>query len=94
MKKKTKYNVAVVGAGVVGVEMIRCLRNRNFPVDTLKVFARSSREMDVDGKSTRSKQYPNGFNGIDIAFIRGDRRRKGAAITYAKAAVKEGRSCD
>jgi len=40
MKKKNKYNVAVIGVGVVGIEMLRCLRKRNFPIDKLRVFAR------------------------------------------------------
>src|SRR3990167_8598040 len=38
--KKSKYNVAVVGAtGVVGQEMIRILEERNFPVDKIKLLA-------------------------------------------------------
>jgi aspartate-semialdehyde dehydrogenase len=91
MKKKSKYNVAVVGAGVVGVEMIRCLRDRKFPIDTLKVFARSNREMDVDGKKYQVEAISeSGFNGIDIALFAGTEGEKGAAVTYAKAAVKRG----
>ena len=36
------YNVAVVGAtGAVGVEMLKCLEERNFPVKTLKLLASS-----------------------------------------------------
>ncbi|MDP2906121.1 MAG: aspartate-semialdehyde dehydrogenase, partial [Candidatus Omnitrophota bacterium] len=35
MRKKSKYNVAVVGVGAVGVEMLRVLKQRNFPVGTL-----------------------------------------------------------
>jgi aspartate-semialdehyde dehydrogenase len=50
MKKKAKYNVAVVGVGAVGIEMLRCLKNRKFPVDQLRVLARSSREIEVDGQ--------------------------------------------
>ncbi len=91
MKKKSKYNVAVVGAGVVGVEMVRCLRDRNFPIDTLKIFARSNREMDIDGKKYQVEAISEGgFNGIDIALFAGTEGEKGAAVTYAKAAVKCG----
>ncbi|MFA5337091.1 MAG: aspartate-semialdehyde dehydrogenase [Candidatus Omnitrophota bacterium] len=91
MKKKAKYNVAVVGAGVVGVEMIRCLKARNFPIDTLKVFARSNREMDVDGQKYQVEAISeDGFNGIDIALFAGTEGEKGAAVTFAKAAVKRG----
>jgi len=91
MKKKAKYNVAVVGAGVVGVEMIRCLKARNFPIATLRVFARSNREMDVDGQKYQVETISeDGFDGIDIALFAGTEGEKGAAVTYAKAAVKRG----
>ena len=40
MVKKKTYNVAVVGAtGAVGLEMIRMLEDRKFPVESLKLFA-------------------------------------------------------
>ncbi|MDD5116095.1 MAG: aspartate-semialdehyde dehydrogenase [Candidatus Omnitrophica bacterium] len=86
-----KYNVAVIGAGAVGVEMLRVLKQRRFPVGELKVFARSSRDMDVDGDI-----YPveavsaEGFRGIDIALFAGTEGEKGAAVTYAPEAVKRG----
>ncbi|MCK9615317.1 MAG: aspartate-semialdehyde dehydrogenase [Candidatus Omnitrophica bacterium] len=86
-----KYNIAVVGAGVVGIEMIRCLRDRNFPVNILKIFARSSREIDIDGKKYQVEAISEkGFNGIDIALFAGTEGEKGAAVTFAKAAVKRG----
>ena len=43
-----KYNVAVIGAGVVGIEMLRVLKQRKFPINNLKVFARSARDINVD----------------------------------------------
>ena len=46
---KNKYNVAVIGVGVVGIEMLRVLKQRNFPVGKLTVLARSARNIDVDG---------------------------------------------
>ena len=49
MKRKSRYNVVVVGVGVVGIEMLRVLRQRNFPVGDLRVLARSAREIIVDG---------------------------------------------
>ena len=52
MQKKDKYNVAVVGVGAVGVQMLRILRQRGFPIAVLRVFARSSRDI-TDRKSTR-----------------------------------------
>jgi len=91
MKKKNRYNVAVVGVGVVGVEMLRVLSQRNFPVGELRVLARSSREIEVDGRrySVRAVS-PEGFDGMDIALFAGTEGEKGAAVTYAREAVKRG----
>lgn len=86
-----KYNVAVVGAGAVGIEMLRCLKKRNFPVNQLKVLARSSREMTVDGaKYQVSAISPEAFDGVEIALFAGTEGEKGAAVTYAPEAVKRG----
>ncbi|NQT90456.1 MAG: aspartate-semialdehyde dehydrogenase, partial [Candidatus Omnitrophica bacterium] len=86
-----KYNVAVVGVGAVGVEMLRILRQRKFPVNKLKVFARSERDIHVDNvKYHVLKMDPNGFKGVDIALFAGTEGEKGAAVTYAPAAIKAG----
>jgi len=86
-----KYNVAVVGVGVVGAEMLRVLRQRNFPVGELRVFARSARDIEVDGEKYAVQAIsPEGFNGIDIALFAGTEGEKGAAVTYAAEAVKRG----
>jgi aspartate-semialdehyde dehydrogenase len=86
-----KYNVAVIGAGVVGIEMLRVLKQRKFPINTLKVFARSARNIDVDGQIYSVEPItPDGFNGIDIALFAGTEGEKGAAVTYAAEAVKRG----
>ena len=86
-----KYNVAVIGAGVVGIEMLRVLKQRNFPINTLKVFARSARDINVDGQIYSVEPITaDGFNGIDIALFAGTEGEKGAAVTYAAEAVKRG----
>jgi aspartate-semialdehyde dehydrogenase len=86
-----KYNVAVVGVGVVGIEMLRLLKERNFPVGFLRVFARSARDIEVDGnKYSVEAISPDGFNGIDIALFAGTEGEKGASVTYALDAVKRG----
>ncbi|MCX5695080.1 MAG: aspartate-semialdehyde dehydrogenase [Candidatus Omnitrophica bacterium] len=89
--KKLKYNVAVIGVGVVGIEMLRVLKERNFPVGELRVFARSARDIDVDGIKYSVKPIsPEGFEGIDIALFAGTEGEKGAAVAYAQEAVKRG----
>lgn len=86
-----KYNVAVIGAGVVGIEMLRVLKQRKFPINNLKVFARSARDIKVDGDTYSVESItPDGFNGIDIALFAGTEGEKGAAVTYAAEAVKRG----
>lgn len=86
-----KYNVAVIGVGAVGIEMLRVLKARHFPVETLRVFARSARDIDVDGQRYSVEPIsPDGFNGVDIALFAGTEGEKGAAVTYAPEAVKRG----
>lgn len=86
-----KYNVAVIGVGSVGIEMLRVLKQRNFPIGELRVFARSSRNIEVDGSAYSVQQItPQGFAGIDIALFAGTEGEKGAAVTYAKEAIKRG----
>jgi len=86
-----KYNVCVVGAGVVGVEMLRCLKDRKFPVNDLCVLARSDRSMQVDGETYAVKAIaPERFAGVDFALFAGTEGEKGAAVTYAAEAVKRG----
>ncbi|MFH1245558.1 MAG: aspartate-semialdehyde dehydrogenase [Candidatus Omnitrophota bacterium] len=86
-----KYNVAVVGVGAVGEELLRVLRQRAFPVGELRVFARSSREIVVDNEKFDVQQVsPEGFSGIDIALFAGTEGEKGAAVTFAAEAIKRG----
>ena len=86
-----KYNVAVVGVGAVGIEMLRCLKRFNFPVGELLVLARSAREIDVEGEKYRVQAIsPEAFEGIDIALFAGTEGEKGASLTYAPEAVKRG----
>jgi len=86
-----RYNVAVVGVGAVGIEMLRCLRTRNFPIKELRVFARSAREIEVDGQIYSVRAIvPEGFNGVDIALFAGTEGEKGAAVTFASEAIKRG----
>jgi len=89
--RKNQYNVAVVGVGAVGVEMLRCLKKRDFPVAALKVFARSARQIEVDAQPYSVETIsPQGLEGVDIALFAGTEGEKGAAVTYAAQAIKRG----
>lgn len=89
--KKNSYNVAVVGVGAVGEEMLRVLKSRKFPVNNLKVLARSSRDISVDGVKYSVREIkPEEFDGVDIALFAGTEGEKGAAVTFAAEAVKRG----
>ena len=86
-----KYNIAVIGVGAVGVEMLRVLRQRKFPIANLTVLARSARNIEVDAKKYSVKTIsPGMFDGVDIALFAGTEGEKGAAVTYAKEVVKRG----
>ncbi len=92
LKKKEKYVVAVVGAtGAVGNEMIAVLEERDFPVESLRLFA-SERSEGVR-LSFKGEEIPvetlkeDSFKGIDIAlFSAGAERSK----IWAPVAAKSG----
>lgn len=84
-------NVAVVGVGAVGEEMLRVLHERRFPFGSLKVLARTAREIEVDGRKynvreTRAEE----FDGVDIALFAGTEGDKGASVLFGEEATKRG----
>ena len=88
---KTEYNVAVVGAGAVGKEMLRVLAERHFPAKSVVVLARSERTLTVDGRDYEVRATtPEAFEGVDIALFAGTEGEKGAAVTFGSEAVKHG----
>jgi aspartate-semialdehyde dehydrogenase len=84
--------IAIVGAtGAVGVELIRCLEERRFPLSELRLFA-SARSA---GKTLPFREQPvavrelkeDGFRGVDIAlFSAGGSTSK----RFAPLAVEQG----
>jgi aspartate-semialdehyde dehydrogenase len=61
LPRKAAYRVMVVGAGAVGEEMVRVLRQRAFPVHSIDVRARSERTATIDGE-----EYHIGVLGEDV----------------------------
>ena len=86
-----KYNCVVVGIGAVGTEMVRLLKKRNFPVQSLTIFARSERTEVIDGVPYPVKVgSPDAFQGVDFAFFAGTEGAKGASQTLGWEAAKRG----
>jgi aspartate-semialdehyde dehydrogenase len=86
------YNVAVVGAtGAVGVEFLRCLAERSFPIKDLRLLASArsaGKTMDFKGKKVQVQELTeNSFGGIQVAFF-----SAGGSISkkYAPIAAKQG----
>jgi aspartate-semialdehyde dehydrogenase len=87
-----EYRVAVVGAtGAVGVEMLRVMERRNFPVKSLRLLA-SARSAGTT-LLFRGEEIPvealtlNSFEGIDVALFSAG---GGISKEYAPVAVKSG----
>lgn len=86
-----KFNVAVVGIGMVGQEMLRVLRDRNFPIDSIIVLATRDRTETIDGVDYTVRKICNeAFDGIDIAIFAGTEGASGASQVYGWDAVKGG----
>jgi len=87
----SKFRVAVVGAGAVGEEMVRVLRQRDFPTSELVILARSSRTQEIDGVAYQVKETTaEAFDDIDIAFFAGTEGVKGASQVFGWEAVARG----
>ncbi|MCX6345663.1 MAG: aspartate-semialdehyde dehydrogenase [Armatimonadetes bacterium] len=87
----SKYKVAVVGAGAVGEEMVRVLRQRNFPMSELVILARSARKQTIEGIEYDVKETTaEAFEGLDIAFFAGTEGAKGASQVFGWEAVARG----
>lgn len=69
-----EFNVAIAGAtGAVGVEMLKTLEKRNFPVKNIKLLASArsvGKTFDFKGETLVVEEMtPNSFKGIDIALF-------------------------
>jgi aspartate-semialdehyde dehydrogenase len=91
-KKLSNPVVAVVGAtGAVGVELIHCLEQRNFPLSELKLFASArsaGKSLKFRGKKIKVRELTEkSFDGVHIALF-----SAGSSTTkkFAKAAAAAG----
>src|SRR5690554_5428159 len=86
--------VAVVGAtGAVGVEIVRCLEQRNFPLSKLKLLASArsaGKTMTFRGETlTVEELTEQSFDGVNLALFSagGSTSRKFAPIAVERGAV-------
>ena len=84
-------NIAIVGAtGAVGVEILRVLERRNFPVASLKLLASArsaGKTLTFKGKPyTVEELKASSFKGVDIAFFSAGATRSREFVPAAKAA--------
>jgi len=84
-------NIAIVGAtGAVGVEILRVLERRNFPVASLRLLASArsvGKTLDFKGKAYPVEELTAGaFKGIDVAFFSAGATRSREFVPAAKAA--------
>jgi aspartate-semialdehyde dehydrogenase len=84
-------NIAVVGAtGAVGVEILRVLERRNFPVASLKLLASKrsvGKTLEFKGKQHVVEELAaDAFKGVDIAFFSAGATRSREFIPAAKSA--------
>ena len=84
-----QYSVGLVGVGAVGTEMIKVLKERNFPLKgAVQVFASRERDEQILGETYHVKKAgENSFNGLDIVLFAG---KTDVALELKDAVVKAG----
>ncbi|MCK5014219.1 MAG: aspartate-semialdehyde dehydrogenase [Candidatus Omnitrophica bacterium] len=84
-----KYNVAIVGIrGAVGQEMLKILKERDFPYDQLKLISTSIKEDTTDAQGNHiEKITEDSFKGVHIGLF-----SPGASVSkvWAPIAAKDG----
>jgi len=85
------YRVGVVGAGMVGEQLVRMLEERTFPVRELRIMARTERKQLLAGRERQViAASEDAFDGLDIALFAGTEGESGASRLYGWQAVERG----
>jgi aspartate-semialdehyde dehydrogenase len=90
--RKQAYSVAVAGAtGAVGLEMIKTLERRKFPVGEVKLLASErseGKELKFNGRTVRvEKLTKESFKGVEIALFSAGASR---SLEFGPAAAASG----
>jgi aspartate-semialdehyde dehydrogenase len=86
------FVVAIVGAsGAVGVELVRCLEERSFPVTELRLFASArsaGKTLNFRGHALKIEELgEQSFRGVDLALFSAG---SAASKRYAPLAARQG----
>ena len=82
------YRVGLVGVGAVGTEMIKVLKDRNFPCGKVQVFASRERDEEILGETYHVlPATEKSFDGLDIVLFAG---KTDVALQLRDAVVKAG----
>ncbi|MEG1479950.1 MAG: aspartate-semialdehyde dehydrogenase [Kiritimatiellia bacterium] len=86
-----QYKIGLVGIGAVGTEMIKILRQRNFPASEIRVLATRERDEEIAGEMFHVLETkPESFKGLDIVLFAGTEGAKGASKMWGKVATDAG----
>jgi aspartate-semialdehyde dehydrogenase len=90
-KNMKQYKVGLVGIGAVGTEMIKVLRQREFPVSEIRVLATRERDEEIAGETFHvGVASPEAFEGLDFVLFAGTEGAKGASVQLGWEAVSRG----
>ncbi len=86
-----QVKVGLVGIGAVGTEMIKILRQRNFPASEIRVLATRERDEVIAGETFHVLETkPESFEGLDIVLFAGTEGSKGASKMWGPVAIEKG----
>ncbi|MDD4623747.1 MAG: aspartate-semialdehyde dehydrogenase [Kiritimatiellae bacterium] len=86
-----QYKVGLVGIGAVGTEMVKVLRQRQFPASEIRIMATRERDEEVAGETFHViEAKPEAFDGLDIVLFAGTEGSKGASKLFGWEAVRRG----
>ena len=86
-----QYKVGLVGIGAVGTEMIKILRQRNFPASEIRVLATRERDEEIAGETFHVlATTPEAFEDLDIVLFAGTEGSKGASRMWGQVAIDHG----
>lgn len=86
-----QYNVGLVGIGAVGTEMVKVLRQRNFPAGEIRILATRERDEEIAGETFHVRETrAEAFEGLDVVLFAGTEGSKGASKMWGWEAVKRG----